>query len=161
MQMERHAALATECGAAQTIIPVNGQVIEFSGSSGQVVAGVKHGILAIEGKRIVSIDHEAILARRRIMWNGSAIVTIVVDRDGDLVAPPKITALGLLDENSELDAAHIAKAIEEIKKKIKNMPKEMRRDDAVLSEEVRVTARRFFSEEFDRKPQTRVHLVRI
>jgi len=31
----------------------------------------------------------------------------------------------------------------------------------VLSEQIRVTARRYFNDTFDRKPQTRVHLVRV
>jgi ribonuclease J len=96
-----------------------------------------------------------------MMFNGSAIVTVVVDEDGTLVADPKITALGLLDENSELDAEYLQAVVKDIKNVIKNMPKNQRGDDAALSELIRVTARRFFNERFDRKPQTRVHLVRI
>jgi hypothetical protein len=30
-----------------------------------------------------------------------------------------------------------------------------------MAETIRITARRFFNERFNRKPQTRVHLVRI
>lgn len=162
MQMEKHAALAKECGVGQAIIPANGKVIEIAKEGiASYVGEIKAGILAVEGGRIVAVDHEAILTRKRIMWNGSAVVTVVVDDAGTLVADPKVTALGLLDENSDLDVQYIQDVVKEIKKVIKNMPKHEREDDAVLAEAVRITARRFFNERFDRKPQTRVHLVRI
>lgn len=161
MQMEKHAALALECGVPETLIPVNGKVIEISKDGARMVGEVKSGILAIEGKRIVAVDHEAILTRRRMMWNGSAIVTVVVDADGSLMADPKITALGLLDEESEHDQKILKGVIKSIRQKIDDMPKPQRRNDDELSEMVRVTTRRFFHEQFDRKPQTRVHLVRI
>ena len=145
MQMEKHAALAKECGVQDTLIPVNGKVIEICQEGIRVVGEVQSGILAIEGNRIVAIDHEAILTRKRMMWNGSAIITAVVDADGEFVADPKITALGLLDENSETDIKHLDEVVKEIKTKVHNMPKARRRDDNELSEEIRVTARRFFS----------------
>jgi ribonuclease J len=162
MQMEKHALLAREAGVEQAIIPVNGQVIEVAKEGiASYVGEVSAGMLAIEGSRIVAMDHEAILTRKRMMFNGSAVVTVVIDERGALVAEPKVTALGLLDENCELDAEHIQDAVREIKEAVRNMPKDQRNDDAVMSEAIRVTARRFFNERFERKPQTRVHLVRI
>jgi ribonuclease J len=162
MQMEKHAALAKECGVPQALIPANGHVIEITKAGAAArVAEVKTGILAIEGGRVVAVDHEAILTRKRMMFNGSAIITVVVDRHGALMADPKVTALGLLDENSEHDAQYLQEVAGEIKTVLRNAPKDMRGDDDALSELVRVTARRFFNMRFDRKPQTRVHLVRI
>jgi ribonuclease J len=161
MQQEKHAALATECGVPETLIPANGMVIELSKDGARVVGEVKSGILAREGSRIVAIEHEAILTRKRMMFNGSAIVTVVIDAKGYLLAEPKNTALGLLDENSDTDADALGEAEDEIAEKIRNLPKNQRGDDAAITELVRVTARRFFNERYDRKPQTRVHLVRV
>jgi ribonuclease J len=161
MQLEKHAALARECGVEETLIGANGKAVEITREGARFAGEVKSGILAIEGIRIVAVDHEAILTRKRMIWNGSAIVTAVVDRDGDLVADPKITALGLLDEGSEADSTYFDDVIALIKSKVKNMPRDHRRDDDELSEAIRVTTRRFFQENFDRKPQTRVHLVRV
>lgn len=161
MQQERHAALAKECGVPEAIIPSNGKVIEVSKDGARIVGDVPHGVLAVEAGRIVHMDHEAILTRRRMMYHGSAVVTAVVDEDGNFIADPKVTALGLLDENSEIDGKHIRDVVKEIKKQVKNIPRDMRRSDEALSEEIRVMTRRFFAERFDRKPQTRVHLVRV
>ncbi len=161
MQLEKHAELAKDSGVPHTAIPANGKIFELSNDGVREMGEVKSGMLAIEGRRIVAIDHEAILMRRRIMYNGSVVVTIVVDRRGDLVADPKVTAMGLLDDTSELDVEYMQDVVKEISDKVRDMPKPQRADDAALSELVRVTARRFFNERFDRKPQTRVHLVRI
>lgn len=161
-QMEAHADFVEEhCGITKTLVPENGMVIEITADSMKRVGQVKSGLLAIEGKRIVAIDHEAILARKRIMWNGSAVVTVVIDGEGKLLSDPKVTALGLMDENSDTDTAHLQELIEEISKKIKSVPKTVRQNDDELSEVIRITTRRFFQELSDRKPQTRVHLVRI
>lgn len=161
MQMEKHAELARECGVSAAIVPNNGQVIEITPTAMKMLGEVKSGMLAIEGNRIVAIDHEAILTRKRMMWNGSAVVTVVVDAKGKLMADPKVTALGLLDENSEHDADFFHNVVLEIKHKIKTLSPAEKSDDEVLSEAVRITARRFFQDNFDRRPQTRVHLVRI
>jgi len=162
MQLEKHALLAREAGAGQALIPANGQVIEIAREGiASFMGEVGSGVLAVEGNRIVAVDHEAILTRKRMMFNGSAVVTVVIDAQGALVADPKVTALGLLDENSALDDKYIRDVVVEIKNVLRNMPKDQRGDDDALSEAVRVTARRFFSERFNRKPQTRVHLVRV
>jgi len=163
MQLEKHIDLIEECGVKKHIIPENGNVIEINKSGDlKKVAQVFSGVLAIEGEdRIVPIEHEAILTRRRLMNHGSAIITVVVDRSGKLMAKPVMTALGLLDENQEADAGFIAETIKEVVEAIKAMPKEIRLDDKEMTETIRITARRFLREKFSRNPQTRVHLVRI
>ncbi len=161
MQQEKHADLARECGVSETFIHVNGDVIEITKEGLRPVGEVKSGILAIEGNRIVPIDNEAILTRKRMMFNGSAVVTVVMDGRGNLVADPRITALGLLDETSDQDTQHLAAAEAEVAKALQNMPKNLRGSDDEVTELIRVTARRFFNERFDRKPQTRVHLIRV
>lgn len=161
MQQEKHADLARECGVPETFIPVNGDVIEITKEGLRPVGEVKSGILAIEGNRIVPVDNEAILTRKRMMFNGSAVVTVVMDGRGNLVADPRITALGLLDETSDQDTPHLAAAEAEVAKALQNMPKNLRGNDDEVTELIRVTARRFFNERFDRKPQTRVHLIRV
>lgn len=161
MQQEKHADLARECGVPETFIPVNGDVIEITKDGLRPVGEVKSGILAIEGNRIVPVDNEAILTRKRMMFNGSAVVTVVMDGRGNLVADPRITALGLLDETSDQDTPHLAAAEAEVAKALQNMPKSLRGSDDEVTELIRVTARRFFNERFDRKPQTRVHLIRV
>lgn len=160
-QLERHAQLATDCGATHAPIPDNGDVFAINAEGVKSVGHVKCGLLAIEGNRIVAVEHEAIQSRKRIMWQGSAVVTVVIDGKGGLLSHPQITALGLLDDECEIDSVHLDKAEDMLAAKIKNMPRETRMNDDDLAEEIRVILRRHFNDLFGRKPQTRVHLVRI
>jgi len=162
MMQEKHYALAKECGVENILVPNNGDILEINKSGRlSIVDNIEVSALAVEGNRIIAIDHEAILMRKRIMYNGSAIVTIVIDDEGFLIAEPKVTALGLLDDASPLDIEYINEVIEEIKDSIEVMPDYMRSDDAKMSENIRITTRRFFKTKFELKPQTRVHLVRV
>lgn len=163
MQLDKHTKLAMDCGVQSAATASDGDVLHFPVAGGvKKVDEVHVGMCAIEGKRIVNIDHEAILMRKRIMYNGIAVVTIVVDeRDGVLLADPQITTMGLLDENCETEGEHLNDVIEQLDVLIENMPEAQRMDDHQLSEAVRVTTRRYFRDHFVKKPQTRVHLVRV
>ncbi len=161
MQMERHSELAEECGIRSPVIPMNGDVIEFSNDRIQKVGEVTAGLLALEGKRLVPIDHEAILMRRRMMYHGSAVVTLVMTEKGELVADPKISAIGLLDEESENDTRFIEGAVDAVKEKISSMKSGRLTDDYSVEEAARIAARRYFESQFHKKPQTRVHLIRV
>lgn len=161
MQMERHADLAEECGYKAPVIPMNGDVLEITEDSIEKVGEVQSGMLALEGKRLVPIDHEAILNRRRMMFHGSAVVTLVIDGAGELIADPKISAIGLIDEDSEHDEKFINEAARIVAEQIRNMPKTKRNNDYQIEETARIAARRYFEAQFDKKPQTRVHLIRI
>ena len=161
MQMERHAELADECGYPAPAIPLNGDVFEVDNDGIKKVGEVASGLLALEGKRLVPIDHEAILMRRRMMFHGSAVVTLVMTEHGELVADPKISAIGLLDEDCKSDAEYLEKAAKAVSEKIRNMPSGKKMDNYSVEETARIAARRYFEGEFHKKPQTRVHLVRV
>ena len=99
--------------------------------------------------------------RRRMMFHGSAVVTLVMSAAGDLIAEPKVSAIGLLDEESDADAEYLQNAASAVQEQIRNMPKGKKTDDYSVEETARIAARRYFEAEFHKKPQTRVHLVRV
>lgn len=160
-QQERHADLARECGIENVVIPHNGAVIRIAPGALKIVGSVNAGLLALEGDRLVPVDHDAIQTRRRLMFSGSAVVTLVMNGKGDILAEPKISAMGLVDENSEIDSRLVEEAGEVVRKAVMSLTKEQRRTDDEVSETARIAARRYFQAQFDKKPQTRVHLVRI
>jgi ribonuclease J len=161
MQLEKHAQLASDCGVPETLIPQNGKVVKITRQCAEIVGEVTFGILAVEGNRVIPLEHNAIQMRKRIMFNGSAVVTLVVDSHGDLLAAPKLTAMGLLDEESDVDNAILDEVMDLLAEKIRNLPKGVRQNDEQLGELSRIAVRKFFQERFDRKPQTRVHLIRV
>lgn len=163
MHLEKHHDLIKSCGIDNVLVPDDGDVIEIS-ADGRLnkIDEVEIGLLAVEGEnsqRIIPVNDEAIINRKRIMYNGSAVATVVLDYKCDLVVDPQITALGLLDE--EHDAPVIEEAMERLSEIVRNIPKGSRSYDAKIAEKLRIGLRKFLRDKCGRNPQVRIHLVRI
>ena len=154
--MVEHASLARDCQVPETVVAENGSMVRLGPGRAAIVERVSSGRLVADGKRLIKIDGDAMRGRKRALFNGVLAVTVVLDTDGRLAAPPRLTALGLLEEGEQADPviAAIAAAVRGLSKKA------LRRDGAV-TEEVRIAARRVFREIYGKKPVTSVHLVRI
>ncbi len=65
--------------------------------SAVIVDEVPVGRLASDGKTLLPLDGAALKERRRIMFNGSVVATLVLNPQGRLAAPPAITVIGLVE----------------------------------------------------------------
>ncbi|MBF0249497.1 MAG: ribonuclease J [Alphaproteobacteria bacterium] len=153
-----HARLARDCDVQETVVVENGAMVRIAPGPAGVVEQVPNGRLALEGGRVVPLDGSLVRERARALFNGHAVITIVIDKDGDLADDPLLTTTGLLEtgevdyEDGVLDAAEDA---------IEHLSKKDRRDDDVVSEAVRIAVRRYFRQTFGKNAITTVHLVRI
>jgi ribonuclease J len=154
-----HAALARECQVGQAIEPRNGQVIRLAPGPAAVVAAVPHGRLALDGTVVRPIDSPVLRDRHRLMYNGSAVATVVVDAQGRLAAPPRISARGLLDPEAE--PAELAQVAEAVRAAVQALKADARRDDAAVAEAARRAVRRTLLALRGHKPVTDVHVVRV
>ena len=160
-----HVNFAHECGIPDALTINDGQVIQLAPEPGpSVIDTVPTGRLGLDGKsngeyRLLPLDGEHLKVRRRMIFNGAAVVTVVMDRSGKILADPAISAPGLMDET--LDHDILEDLVFNIRDAIMDLGTTVRRDDAVVKEAIRVTARRFLSGLTGRKPVTEVHLVRV
>ena len=157
--LEAHAALARECQVPHTIVNENGGMIRLAPGDPQVIDQVPSGRLVYDGNRMIPYNGEAIRSRVQTLWNGTAVVSMVVDADGKPAADLMITTTGMLepeDEDAVLDAVtdDIFDALERMK------ARDLKSDDAI-SETLRLAARKSFRRLLDKKPVTDVHLIRI
>ena len=154
-----HAELAKQCQVQQAIMPANGQVIRLAPGPAETVATVKSGRLALDGSVLREVGSAVLRDRHRLMYNGAATATVVVDVKGVLKAPPAITARGLLDP--EVDAGDIAKVAEAVGAAVKALKAQEKRDDAAVSEAVRRAVRKTIQGLRGHKPVTDVHVMRV
>lgn len=157
--IKEHAALALACGVPEAVEVINGAMVRLAPGTPEIVDHVPTGRLAVDGPRIVSVDSEILRSRKRMIYNGSAVVTIVVDRFGKLIGDPQLTALGLLDAAHE--ASQHDTVVEAVADAIDALPNKVRQDDGVLRETARVAVRRALKSMLGHKPVTDVHLVRV
>ncbi|MBL6958040.1 MAG: ribonuclease J [Rhodospirillales bacterium] len=155
--LEEHARLAKSCQVAETVVNENGGVIRLAPQGGEIIGQVPSGRLTWEGGRTVPMNGDLVRSRSRALYNGSVVVTVVVDAHGLLAAAPQIATTGLLEADEET----VLTGVEDVIKATVDMVKKSKRqDDELLKEELRIAVRRFFRDSFYKRPSTSIHLVR-
>jgi ribonuclease J len=154
-----HAKLAEECGVEQAMVICDGEMLKLAPGPVEVVDHVTIGRLAVDGSRVVPMDSEIMRSRHRMVHNGSAVVTVVLDRQGKLQGQPQVTALGLLDAQHEAEE-HDA-VVEAVREAVLELGHLARANDDVVKEAARLAVRRHLKANHGKKPLTDVHLVRL
>jgi ribonuclease J len=155
--MVEHVALAKTCQVPETVLAPNGTLVRLAPGPATVVDHVHAGRLARDGDAVVPLEGEALRERRKLLWNGSASATLVIDTKGQLVAPPKVSFRGISDADGALAQAAVT-ALEEM---LADLSVPERRDDGRIEDAARQAVRRVVRAHLGKKPLTDVHIVRI
>ena len=155
--MIEHAELARACQVPETIVAPNGTLVRLAPGPAEIIDHVFSGRLARDGDGLIPLDGESLRERRKLLWNGAAAATLVVDKRGKLLAPPKVSLRGIDDADGELEEA-IEDALSEMLADLKTAE---RTDDRRMEEAARQAVRRVVRAHLGKKPLTDVHIVRI
>lgn len=158
MHMRAHAKLAKECQVPQAILVENGSAVRLAPGEPKLAGEVWAGRMAWEGDRAVPFWDPMLRDRKKIFFNGSVVVSLVLEDDGRLATDAEISVLGIPDPLADEGPDALA---EEIENAVERMRGKARRDDDAVEEAVRRCVRRLFSMSQHRKPLTRVHIARI
>ena len=159
VMIEDQAALARSC-QRQAIAPNNGSVIKLAPGKAGIVDHVKTGLLAVEPGRIISAAHVAISERRKLQFSGAAHASIVIDGNGNLMARPQLTMVGLIDDADDEEHNLAEDLIDDIEDMIGGL-KRKKLGDYDLSEKIRIALRKNIFEVLRIKAKVSVHLVRV
>jgi ribonuclease J len=159
MHLREHARLAQSCQVPEVIAPANGSMIRLRAGAAAVVEEVQTGALVNDGGRLVSLQSQTLSVRRQMLYNGSASVTLVMDKKGVLKADPIVSFTGVTDgddlEDLVLDAADAVRDL------LDDMSARDRTKDDVVREATRRMIRKLIRSDYDKRPLTDVHLVRL
>lgn len=159
MHLQEHARLARACQVPEVVTPSNGTIIRLRPGAAEVVDEIETGCLVQDGGRLIPLESETISTRRQMLFNGSASVTVVVDKKGRLQADPVVSFAGITDgedlEDLVLDAA------DAVADMIDDMGAKDRAKDDVLKEATRRLVRRMIKNDYGKRPVTDVHVVRL
>jgi len=154
-----HANLAKECQVQQPLVIQNGDMVRLTASGAAIVDEVPVGRLASDGKGLLPLDGAALKDRRRVVMNGSAVATLVLNRQGRLAAPPAISLIGLVEESAASAALPFLRDAAE--RAVGELPAGPRGDDDAVRDAARRALRRVINDRFGKRPLIEVHLVRI
>ena len=158
--MIEHAALARTCQVPETVVAPNGTLVRLAPGLAEIVGHVPAGRLARDGDGggTIPLDGNALRERRKLLWNGAAAVTLVIDKQGRGVGRPVVSLRGLEEADDGTLAADIVDALGEMLADLK--PAE-RRDEERIRDAAQRTVRRVVRAEGGKKPLTDIHIVRI
>lgn len=156
--LREHARLALECQVPMAIAAENGAMIRLGPGKPQITGTVPVGRLAADGNRLVPMDGELIRSRTRTVYNGAAVVTLVLNGFGGLAAEPELSAIALLELG---DDPITDEAKEAARAAVEGLKAKQRGDDETVREAVRIAVRRSFRKSLDKNPVITVHLFRV
>ena len=155
--MMEHAALARACQIPETVVAPNGTLVRLAPGPAEIVDHVHAGRLVRDGDIVVPLEGVALQERRKLLWNGAATATLVIDGHGRAKAAPVVSLRGIEDPDGSLAAAVLAG----LKEAMADLSTTERRDDALVEQAVRQAVRRVVRAHLGKKPLTDVHIVRI
>jgi ribonuclease J len=152
-----HAELAGSLNVDESWVLSNGEVLRLAPGAPEIIGSVHSGRYAVDGSRLIAPNHTAFGARRRLMQNGAVFVSLVVDKDGWLIAPPAIRGHGMVDaEEEEVVVKGLIEAVQEALES-----DQLENDDKKLREAGRLAVRRTLVALYDKRPVVDVQLVRV
>jgi ribonuclease J len=152
-----HAELAREIGTPECWQIRNGDLLRLGPGDAELVGTVASGELAVDGTRMIAPDHTSFAVRRRLTQGGAVFVSLVVDKEGWLVAPPAVSGHGIVDGDEE-DVV-VKGLVEAVEKALES--DKLENDDAKLREAGRLAVRRTLAALYDKRPVIEVQLVRV
>ena len=158
--LNAHAELARECGTAHTPAIRNGDVLRLHPDGPEIAGQVQTGRLALDGTDLIRVSDPNLRARNNMLWNGSAVLTVVLDRKGRVAAEPQLSAPGLLGDTDD-DYDLMDDILDDVLDALTQVDLKARADEDALIERLRRTVRRSFRSRRGKNPTTDVHLVRL
>ncbi|MGN7661339.1 MAG: ribonuclease J [Anaplasma sp.] len=95
MHMYEHVKLAKECGVEKCIVSAPGDVIDLV--EGKKVGSVGCGVFGIDGNFLRHPESSVMSARRKMRSAGMVVVTLLMNREHELIREPLVIAPGALD----------------------------------------------------------------
>ena len=157
--IDAHAELAHQCQVPIIIKPKNGDVIKLNGSSPRVISKIDFVNHVYDAGEIVPVNNERFTVRRHSLWNGFVSVSVVINEEGYLVAPPQISQIGVSDSNT-MDNFLISISLKIESLIDDNMLSISKSDDDIINK-IKKMIRSEFKSNFFKRPAVSVHLNRV
>jgi len=158
--LDAHAELARECGVEHTPVIYNGDVLRLHPDGPEICGQVQSGRLALDGTDLIRINDPSLRERAHMLWNGSAVLTVVLDHRNRSVGEPQLSAPGLLGESDE-DYDLMDDVIDDALDALAEINNKQRGNDDAVIERLRRAVRKSFRTRRGKSPTTDVHLVRL
>ena len=151
-----HAELAHDEGVTPVLLE-DGDILNLAPGRVEVVDSAPVGRLALDGNRILPINGGVLSARRKMLFNGMVLASLVVDGSGRLIGEPKLSAPGLFDAD-DVEAARVTGVFVA---GLADIPAGVRLDEDGFRDAAKTALRRALGRKLQKRPLVDVHLMRV
>ena len=145
----------------EDVAPIrNGDMLRLAPGPAEVLDQVKHGRIYKDGRQIGDEDAMGIKRRRVLSWVGHVVMSLVIDRKGDLLADPDIACEGLprmADEQDRFEDVLYDAGVSAFE----NIPPKKRKDDGRIQQAVERAIRAEVRDLWGKKPLVTVFVTRV
>ena len=158
--LSAHAGLMGECGIADVAPIRNGDMLRLAPGPAEVLTQIESGRVYKDGHMIGTEDETGIKRRRILSWVGHIVMSLVIDKDGDLLADPDIVCEGLprmVDEHDSFEDVLYDAGVTAFE----NIPRKKRRDVGRIEQAVERALRSESRELWGKKPIINVFVQKV
>jgi ribonuclease J len=154
-QLAQHARIARRVFAGreprpEILLAENGDIIQFDHAGGRLSGKATVGRVLIDGTLTGEIGDEVLRDRRHLAEDGLVVAVLAINKQtGMLEGAPDIITRGFVMENSQELLADGARVLSDV---FDQSSLELRTDQGLIKDKVRVELRRFFRKRSGRRP---------
>ncbi|CUJ22234.1 ribonuclease J [Cognatishimia activa] len=157
--LREHAKLSESKGR-QSIVAVNGTMLDLSGNEPKVTEFVETGRTYLDGSVKIGALDGVVRDRIRMALNGHVIVNVILDEDDEPLGEPWVELMGLPEQGSSF--APLVDVLEEdLNQFLGRAGQKTLADDDKLEEGLRRVARNSARDEIGKKPEATVIISRL
>jgi len=163
--MLAHAELARSLQVPEAVVIENGQALRLAPGAAEVVAEVQSGRCYVDGDVVVPANDDGVRTRRKLMFSGAAVVILVADDAGALLADPELVFQGLAGEGMGEDEKGTSALAEEAERAVEaavdELPASARKDDGRMTEAARIALRRLIRDRLGKRAVVEARIIRL
>ena len=155
--LKSNVEIARKCGVKKGLILKNGLLLKVAPGEPKVLGSIASGRLMLDGKRIIPINEEAIKNRKKMLYNGTILISLLMNKTNKLISKPVISSKGFF--NNENIKIYEKNLLSNINPFIKELGNKNFIDD-LLKEKIKSFTHRFFRKALDMKPVVQIHIIK-
>jgi len=156
--LRAHARLALSLQVPEAVVVGNGDLLRLAPGPAAVLERVPAGRLAVDGQSLMPVESGVLQRRRKLGFNGVAVVVLVFAADGRLADSPRVALHGVAEAETTGLAAEAAEAVAEA---VGRLPRRFAAEDDRVTEAARRALRQMVRRVSERRPVVEVQIVRL
>lgn len=160
LHLSMHATLGRQAGIGTVLEARNGDLVTLFPKAGVSKGEVPTGRLYLDGNLLCEPEESRVAERRKLSFAGHVMVSLAVDRNGEVVSGPELRFNGI-PVTADGDESLPNVAAEAVEGVLRSLPRKRRGDAKAFAEALRRAVRGELATAWDKKPVVEVVVHRV